>query len=78
MSALYTQQSNSPDWAKMTKLIEFSAITEAAERLNGKVIRTATIPGPKLTEKLQRPVFLKLENTQMGVLLKHGACLTSF
>lgn len=62
----------------MTKLIEFSAITEAAERLAGKVIRTPTIPGSKLTEKIQRPVFFKLENTQLGGSFKARGVLNKF
>lgn len=62
----------------MTKLIEFNAIIEAAERLAGKVIRTPAIPGTTLAEKIQRPVFLKLENTQLGGSFKARGVLNKF
>lgn len=62
----------------MTKLIEFNAIVEAAERLSGKIIRTPAIPGSKLAEKIQRPVFLKLENTQLGGSFKARGVLNKF
>lgn len=62
----------------MTKLIELNAIIEAAERLSEKVIRTPAIPGSKLAEKIQRPVFLKLENTQLGGSFKARGVLNKF
>ncbi|SQI36141.1 L-threonine dehydratase catabolic TdcB [Serratia plymuthica] len=62
----------------MTTLIEFNAVVAAAERLAGKVIRTPTIAGSRLAEKIQRPVFLKLENTQLGGSFKARGVLNKF
>lgn len=62
----------------MTTLIEFNAVLAAAERLAGKVIRTPTIAGSRLAEKIQRPVFLKLENTQLGGSFKARGVLNKF
>lgn len=62
----------------MMSLIELSAIRAAAIRIDDAIIRTATIFSPELTEKLQRPVYLKLENTQVGGSFKARGVLNKF
>lgn len=59
-------------------LIDFNSIVAAAQRIAGSVIRTPTIPSPRLTEKTQRPVFLKLENLQVGGSFKARGVLNKF
>lgn len=62
----------------MTALIELRSIASAAERIKGSVTRTATIPSPGLSEKLRLPVYLKLENTQVGGSFKARGVLNKF
>lgn len=46
-------------------LIPYSAITEAQERIAGRVLSTALVPSPSLSEHAGAPVFMKLENHQL-------------
>ncbi|NVZ64259.1 pyridoxal-phosphate dependent enzyme [Pseudomonas gingeri] len=62
----------------MTTLIELNSILAAAEKIKGGVVRTAATLSPGLTEKLQRPVYLKLENTQVGGSFKARGVLNKF
>lgn len=59
-------------------LIEFDSILAAAQRINGSVIRTPTVSSPKLAEKAKRPVYLKLENMQVGGSFKARGVLNKF
>ncbi|ANG98783.1 serine dehydratase [Brucella pseudogrignonensis] len=62
----------------MTTLIEMKSVIAAAERISGAITRTATILSPGLSEKLHRPVYLKLENTQIGGSFKARGVLNKF
>ena len=59
-------------------LINFNSIVAAAQRISGSVIRTPTVSSPRLTEKTQRPVFLKLENLQVGGSFKARGVINKF
>lgn len=59
-------------------LINFNSIIAAEQRISGSVIRTPTVPSPRLTEKTQRPVFLKLENLQVGGSFKARGVINKF
>lgn len=62
----------------MITLINRDAIRAAANRVRGKVIRTATVESPALSTLLKRPVYLKLENTQIGGSFKARGVLNKF
>ncbi|QJI28955.1 pyridoxal-phosphate dependent enzyme [Pseudomonas sp. ADAK18] len=62
----------------MTDLIDFKSIVMAAQRINGSVIRTPTVSSALLAEKIQKPVFLKLENMQVGGSFKARGVLNKF
>ncbi|MFS8048020.1 threonine ammonia-lyase [Rhizobium sp. BR 314] len=62
----------------MNYLIELTSINAAAARLGRAIIRTATILSPGLSAKIQRPIYLKLENTQIGGSFKARGVLNKF
>lgn len=62
----------------MMNFISSRSIDQAAERLSGAVIRTPTVFCPVLTDKLQRAVYLKLENLQIGGSFKARGVLNLF
>ncbi|ASV84957.1 pyridoxal-phosphate dependent enzyme family protein [Ochrobactrum quorumnocens] len=62
----------------MKFLIDPSAIRVAADRIHHNVVRTATIESPGLSSIIKRPVYLKLENTQVGGSFKARGVLNKF
>ena len=62
----------------MKSLIDASAIHSAAHRIRKDIIRTATIESPNLSSIIKRPVYLKLENTQIGGSFKARGVLNKF
>ncbi|MEN3261203.1 pyridoxal-phosphate dependent enzyme [Sodalis endosymbiont of Spalangia cameroni] len=62
----------------MPSLIELSAIRAAATRISRDIIRTASILSPGLSAMIKRPVYLKLENTQIGGSFKARGVLNKF
>ncbi|CAK8742179.1 L-threonine dehydratase catabolic TdcB [Sodalis praecaptivus] len=62
----------------MPSLIELSAIRAAAIRISRDIIRTASILSPGLSAMIKRPVYLKLENTQIGGSFKARGVLNKF
>ncbi len=63
---------------EMNYLIELTSIHAAAARIGAEIIRTATILSPGLSAKVQRPVYLKLENNQIGGSFKARGVLNKF
>ncbi|WP_414158015.1 threonine/serine dehydratase [Pseudomonas sp. BNK-45] len=62
----------------MTQLIDFKSIVAAAQRIDGSVTRTPTVNSLVLSDKARRPVFLKLENMQVGGSFKARGVLNKF
>ncbi len=62
----------------MESLIDPSAIRAAADRIHHDIVRTATIKSPGLSSIIRRPVYLKLENTQVGGSFKARGVLNKF
>ncbi|MGC5703822.1 pyridoxal-phosphate dependent enzyme [Pseudomonas sp. NFXW11] len=62
----------------MTDLIDVQSIVAAAQRIAGAVLRTPSVASPVLAERVQRPVFLKLENLQVGGSFKARGVLNKF
>lgn len=62
----------------MSEWISPEAVTEAARKIKGSVLRTPTVFSSGLSEWLGRPVHLKLENLQIGGSFKARGVLNKF